>query len=52
MVLITAHMDFCFRGSTDVALRRERGLLYAPGISDRTERGLRALLGVARAMHE
>jgi len=51
IVLITAHMDTVFPEGTDVHVRRERGLLYAPGISDNGA-GLAALLGVARAMQE
>ena len=51
IVLITAHMDTVFQEGTDVHVRRERGLLYAPGISDNGA-GLAALLGVARAIQE
>src|SRR5580704_4322172 len=49
IVLITAHMDTVFPEGTDVRVRRERGLLYGPGISDNGA-GLAALLGVARAI--
>jgi acetylornithine deacetylase/succinyl-diaminopimelate desuccinylase-like protein len=51
IILITAHMDTVFPEGTDVRVRRERDLLYAPGISDNGA-GLAALLGVARAMQE
>jgi tripeptide aminopeptidase len=51
IVLITAHMDTVFPEGTDVHVRRERGLLYAPGISDNGA-GLAALIGVARAISE
>jgi tripeptide aminopeptidase len=51
IVLITAHMDTVFPEGTDVHVKRERGMLYAPGISDNGA-GLAALLGVARAICE
>jgi tripeptide aminopeptidase len=51
IVLITAHMDTVFPEGTDVHVKRERGNLYAPGISDNGA-GLAALLGVARAISE
>jgi tripeptide aminopeptidase len=51
IVLITAHMDTVFPEGTDVHVRRERGQLYAPGISDNGA-GLATLLGVARAICE
>lgn len=51
VVLVTAHMDTVFPEGTDVHVRRERELLYAPGISDNGA-GLAALLGVARAIQE
>jgi acetylornithine deacetylase/succinyl-diaminopimelate desuccinylase-like protein len=51
IVLVTAHMDTVFPEGTDVHVRRERGLLYAPGVSDNGA-GLAALLGVARAIQE
>jgi tripeptide aminopeptidase len=50
-VLITAHMDTVFPEGTDVHVKRERGMLYAPGISDNGA-GLAALLGIARAIRE
>ena len=49
IVLITAHMDTVFPEGTDVHVKRERGMLYAPGISDNGA-GLAVLLGVARAI--
>jgi acetylornithine deacetylase/succinyl-diaminopimelate desuccinylase-like protein len=51
IVLITAHMDTVFPEGTDVHVKRERGMLYAPGISDNGA-GLATLLGVARAISE
>jgi tripeptide aminopeptidase len=51
IVLITAHMDTVFPEGTDVHVKRERGILYAPGISDNGA-GLATLLGVVRAIHE
>lgn len=51
IVLITAHMDTVFPEGTDVHVRRDRGNLYAPGISDNGA-GLAALLGIARAISE
>lgn len=50
-VMISAHLDTVFPAGTDVRVRRERGRLLAPGISDNGS-GLAALLAVARAMHE
>jgi tripeptide aminopeptidase len=51
IVLVTAHMDTVFPEGTDVHVRRERGLLHAPGISDNGA-GLAALLALARAIQE
>jgi len=51
IVLISAHMDTVFPAGTDVRVRRERGLLYAPGISDNGA-GLSTLVAIARAMEE
>jgi len=50
-VLVVAHLDTVFPAVTDVHVRREGGMLYAPGISDNGA-GLAALLGVARALNE
>ncbi len=51
VVLISAHLDTVFPPGTDVHVRKERGRLLAPGISDNCS-GLAALLAVARALHE
>jgi acetylornithine deacetylase/succinyl-diaminopimelate desuccinylase-like protein len=51
VVLISAHLDTVFPPGTDVTVRKERGRLLAPGISDNCS-GLAALLAVARALHE
>ncbi|MBI3484837.1 MAG: M20/M25/M40 family metallo-hydrolase, partial [Acidobacteria bacterium] len=51
VVLISAHLDTVFPPGTDVRVRKERGRLLAPGISDNSS-GLAALLAVARALHE
>ncbi len=51
VVLLVAHLDTVFPADTDVHVRRERGMLYAPGIADNGA-GLSSLLGVARALNE
>ncbi|HUK30090.1 MAG TPA: M20/M25/M40 family metallo-hydrolase [Candidatus Acidoferrum sp.] len=51
VVLLVAHLDTVFPPDTDVHVRRESGVLYAPGIADNGA-GLSSLLGVARAMNE
>jgi tripeptide aminopeptidase len=51
VILIVAHLDTVFPADTDVHVRRERGVLYAPGIADNGA-GLSSLLGVARALNE
>src|SRR3984957_20400076 len=51
IVLVVAHMDTVFAAGPDVRVRRERRLLYAPGISDNGA-GLATLLAIARAMEE
>ena len=51
VVLLVAHLDTVFPADTDVHVRREKGVLYAPGIADNGA-GLSSLLGVARAMNE
>jgi tripeptide aminopeptidase len=51
VVLLVAHLDTVFPADTDVHVRRERGVLYAPGIADNGA-GLSSLLGVARALNE
>jgi tripeptide aminopeptidase len=50
-VLITAHLDTVFPAGTDVRVRRESGLLYAPGVADNGT-GLATLVGLARALQE
>ncbi|MFZ0821344.1 MAG: M20/M25/M40 family metallo-hydrolase [Candidatus Acidiferrales bacterium] len=51
VVILVAHLDTVFPADTDVHVRREGGMLYAPGIADNGA-GLSSLLGVARAMNE
>lgn len=51
VVLITAHLDTVFPAGTDVHVRRESGLLYAPGVADNGT-GLATLVGLARALQE
>ncbi len=51
VILLVAHLDTVFPADTDVHVRRENGLLYAPGIADNGA-GLSSLLGVARALNE
>jgi tripeptide aminopeptidase len=51
VLLIVAHLDTVFPADTDVHVRRESGVLYAPGIADNGA-GLSSLLGVARALNE
>lgn len=50
-VLITAHLDTVFPAGTDVQVRRERGKLWAPGISDNGT-GLATLPAIARIMRD
>lgn len=49
MVAIAAHLDTVFPEGTDVTVRREGNMLYAPGVGDDT-RGLAVLLAFARAL--
>jgi len=51
VVLVCAHLDTVFPPGTAVRVRREKGLLWAPGISDNGA-GLAALVAVARAVAE
>lgn len=51
VLLLTAHLDTVFPASTPIKVRREKGILYAPGISDNAA-GLASLVGLARAMKE
>lgn len=48
-LLVTAHLDTVFPEGTDTTVRKEDGLLYAPGISDDT-RGLAEVLAIVEAM--
>jgi acetylornithine deacetylase/succinyl-diaminopimelate desuccinylase-like protein len=50
-ILITAHLDTVFPAGTDVHVKRERGRLFGPGISDNGT-GLAALVALARAMND
>lgn len=49
MVAVSAHLDTVFPESTDVTVRREGDLLFAPGIGDNT-RGLATILAYLRAL--
>ncbi len=51
VVLFVAHLDTVFPAGTDVHVKRERGRLAAPGISDNGA-GLAAVAGLARALAE
>src|SRR5579859_2927041 len=51
VVLFVAHLDTVFPAGTDVRVKRERGRLAAPGISDNGA-GLAAVAGLARALAE
>jgi acetylornithine deacetylase/succinyl-diaminopimelate desuccinylase-like protein len=51
LVLISAHLDTVFPRGTEVRVRRERGRLLAPGISDNSS-GLAALLAIAHALQD
>jgi tripeptide aminopeptidase len=51
VVLFAAHLDTVFPTGTDVRVKRNRGRLEAPGISDNGA-GLAALAGLARALSE
>ena len=50
-IAIGAHMDSVFPAETDVKVRREGNVYWAPGIGDNCS-GLRALLQVLRALNE
>ncbi|WKA55932.1 M20/M25/M40 family metallo-hydrolase [Planococcus shixiaomingii] len=50
-VFVSAHLDTVFPEGTDIKVREEDGVLYAPGIGDDT-RGLAEVLAVVRAMNE
>jgi acetylornithine deacetylase/succinyl-diaminopimelate desuccinylase-like protein len=49
LLLLSAHLDTVFSADTDLTVREEESLLYAPGISDNGA-GLTGLLGIAAAM--
>jgi len=51
IVAITAHLDTVFPRATSIAIRRERGRLLGPGITDNGA-GLSALLAVARVVRD
>jgi acetylornithine deacetylase/succinyl-diaminopimelate desuccinylase-like protein len=51
VVLLMAHLDTVFPAGTEVRVRRENGLLRAPGISDNGV-GLASLAALARALTE
>jgi len=51
VVLLTAHLDTVFPAGTEVRVRRENGILRAPGISDNGV-GLASLAALARAITE
>jgi tripeptide aminopeptidase len=50
-VVIAAHLDTVFPEGTNVKVRREGTVLYAPGIGD-DGRGLAVLLAIARALNQ
>jgi acetylornithine deacetylase/succinyl-diaminopimelate desuccinylase-like protein len=49
-VAVIAHLDTVFPLSTDVTVRRDGDVLYAPGIGDNTQ-GLVAMLSLAEALN-
>ena len=51
VVAITAHVDTVFPRNTTVTIRREKGRLYGPGVSDNGA-GLAALAALARVLGE
>lgn len=51
VLLLTAHLDTVFPAGTPIKVRREKGILHAPGISDNAA-GLASLVGLARAFKE
>jgi tripeptide aminopeptidase len=51
VVLVVAHLDTVFPPETDVRVKRVRGRLEAPGISD-DGAGLAAIAGLARALEQ
>jgi acetylornithine deacetylase/succinyl-diaminopimelate desuccinylase-like protein len=51
VVLVAAHLDTVFPADTEIKVRREKGKMYGPGISDNGT-GLASLVAIARAVHE
>ena len=49
LALLSAHLDTVFATDTEVAVREDEGILYAPGISDNGA-GLAGLLAIAAAV--
>jgi len=49
LVVVSAHLDTVFPAGTDVTVRNEQGILFAPGIAD-DGCGLAALTALARAL--
>ncbi|TWT24311.1 M20/M25/M40 family metallo-hydrolase [Planomicrobium sp. CPCC 101110] len=49
-IFVSAHLDTVFPEGTDTKVRKEGGILYAPGIGDDT-RGLAELLAVVRTLN-
>jgi tripeptide aminopeptidase len=50
-IFVSAHLDTVFPEGTDTTVRKENGILYAPGIVDDTS-GLAEMLSVIRAFKE
>jgi acetylornithine deacetylase/succinyl-diaminopimelate desuccinylase-like protein len=50
-VLLSAHTDTVFEASTDLAIRRENGLIYGPGLGDNSI-GVAGLVGLAEMLKE
>lgn len=48
-VMICAHTDTVFSAQTDLTIRRERGLIYGPGLGDNST-GVAGMLGLAEAL--
>jgi tripeptide aminopeptidase len=51
VLLLTAHLDTVFPEGTPIKVKREKGILFAPGISDNAA-GLASIVAIARAMKE
>lgn len=50
-VVVSAHLDTVFPAETDLAIRRETGRLYGPGIGDNSV-GVAGLFGLAKMLQE